>query len=486
MSIYLPGSSNTPTHFANCKSEDYGKAVYLASVLENPWLPHKPTDRQADFLYFTGKEALFGGAAGGGKSEALLMAGLQFVDVPGYAAILFRRTYADLSLPGALMDRAREWLSGTRAKWNDRDKTWTFLSGATLTFGYLDTANDRYRYQSSEFQFIGFDELTQFPEADYRYLFSRLRRLRTSQVPLRMRAASNPGGVGHDWVKQRFLVEGPDACRLFVPARLDDNPHLDRAEYVSSLAQLDPITRAQLLAGDWSVRQGGCMFRREWFRIVDQAPPGLLRVRYWDLAATEARDGADPDYTAGVLVGWASDGGFCILGVRRARATPAGVEALVRQTAAEDGREVTVCMEQEPGSAGVALIDRYRRWVLPGITFHAVKSTGSKATRAAPLASRAEAGMVSLLRGPWCSAFLDEAEAFPLGSHDDQVDAAAGAFAALTSGLVWDPNRPLVYNDFCVREVKRPETLQDTLVDLGYANPDGTWGDFGDVPWWAQ
>jgi predicted phage terminase large subunit-like protein len=375
-------------------------------------------------------EALYGGAAGGGKSDALLMGALQFADVPKYAAILFRRTYSDLALPGALMDRATEWLGGTPARWSDKEHTWTFPSGATLTFGYLDRANDRFRYQSSEFQYIGFDELTQFPEEDYRFLFSRLRRGASSQLPLRMRAASNPGGQGHDWVKARFLVEGPAAGRVFVPARLDDNPHLDRDAYVASLDQLDPITRAQLLAGDWSVRRGGSIFRREWFRRADVAPPGLRRCRFWDLAATEPGPGTDPDWTAGVLLGVDGQGVYHVLDVRRVRATPGQVETLVRQTAEADGKAVTVGMEQEPGSAGVAQVQRYAG-LLAGWTFRAERATGDKVTRASPFSSQAEAGRVVVLRGAWSGPYLDELEAFPEGGHDDQVDATSGAFAKL-------------------------------------------------------
>jgi predicted phage terminase large subunit-like protein len=381
-------------------------------------------------LFYVGREGFYGGSCGGGKSDALLMGALQFVDVPRYAAILFRRTYSDLSLPGALMDRAREWLGGTPARWSDKEHTWTFPRGATLTFGYLDKANDRFRYQSSEYQFIGFDELTQFPEEDYRFLFSRLRRGASCQVPLRMRSASNPGGVGHDWVKQRFLVEGPAAGRVFVPARLSDNPHLDQAEYVASLDQLDPITRAQLLAGDWSVRQGGSLFRREWFRRADVAPAGLRRVRFWDLAATEPRPGTDPDWTAGVLLGVDGPGVYYVLDVRRVRATPGQVETLVQQTAQADGKAVTVGMEQEPGSAGVAQVQRYAA-LLAGWTFRAERVTGDKVTRASPFSSQAEAGRVVVLRGAWSGAYLDELEAFPEGGHDDQVDATSGAFAKL-------------------------------------------------------
>lgn len=410
-----------------------------ATVLENQWIPHDPTPKQAEFLLLPHLEALYGGAAGGGKSDALLMAALQYVDVPGYAAILFRRTYADLALPGALMDRAHEWLDGTAAQWNDKEKTWRFPLGATMSFGYLEHENDKYRYQSAEFQFIGFDELTQFSESQYRYLFSRLRRLKGAKIPLRIRAASNPGGVGHEWVRQRFLIEGPTRGRPFIPARLQDNPHLDAEEYRRSLANLDPVTRAQLLNGDWSARQVGNKFRREWFEIVDPAPPGIRKVRYWDLAATEPKPGTDPDWTVGALVGEA-DGVYYVCDIRRVRTTPRGVEALVRQTAELDGRDVEIYMEQEPGSSGVNTIDHYARYVLKGFAFHGVKVSGSKELRANPVSAAAEAGNVKLVRGPWVGEFLDEAEAFPLGAHDDQVDAVSGAVEALAATapvLLW-------------------------------------------------
>lgn len=403
------------------------RAVMRATILENPWIPHEPTPKQAEFLLMEDREAMFGGSAGGGKSDALLMAALQYVEVPNYAAILFRRTYADLALPGALMDRARGWLAGTAARWSERDKTWTFPSGATLSFGYLEHENDKYRYQSAEFQFIGFDELTQFTESQYRYLFSRLRRLEGSKVPLRMRAASNPGGVGHEWVRQRFIIE---KNHLFVPAKLDDNPHLDRDEYIRSLRELDPVTRQQLLDGDWSARQAGNKFRREWFEVVDEAPAQATRVRYWDLAATVPKPGKDPDWTSGTKMS-ELDGIFYIEDIKRVRQTPRFVESLIRQTAELDGRSVDVYMEQEPGSAGVNTIDHYRRRVLLGFTFRGNKTTGSKEVRANPLSAAAEAGNVKLVRGPWINDFLDEAEAFPGGSHDDQVDSASGAFEML-------------------------------------------------------
>lgn len=223
-----------------------------------------PTPAQRVFLALEGREALYGGAAGGGKSSALLMAALQYVDVPGYAALLLRRKYTDLTKPEALMDRADQWLRGTDAKWNENKKQWRFPSGAVLAFGYLEHEADKFQYQGAAYQFIGFDELTQFSETQFRYLFSRMRRLEGASVPIRMRAASNPGGIGHQWVRQRFLVEGAAVGRVFVPAKLEDNPHLDRDEYEKSLEELDPITRAQLRRGDWSVRDKDNALVPEW------------------------------------------------------------------------------------------------------------------------------------------------------------------------------------------------------------------------------
>ena len=234
--------------------------------------PHEPTPRQAEFLKLDCLEALYGGAAGGGKSDALLMAALQYVSVPNYAALVLRRTYADLSLPGAIMDRAKEWLIPRGIDWNDKEKRFTFPSGATLTFGYLDTSRDRFRYQGAELQFIGLDELTQWGETDYRYLLSRLRRLEGSQIPIRARAASNPGGQGHAWVKKRFV--DPGSGRAFVPATLNDNPHLDAVAYRASLAQLDSQTRRQLEHGEWVQDASGLVYRFDCERnLIERLPP---------------------------------------------------------------------------------------------------------------------------------------------------------------------------------------------------------------------
>lgn len=408
------------------------------------YIPHEPHPTQRAFLLLDDVlDAFFGGAAGGGKSDALLMGALQYVDVPRYNAILFRRSYADLSLPGALLDRARDWLEPTDAKWNDREHTWTFPNpeydatiykdGASLTFAYLQTEKQRHRYASADFQFIGFDELTTFTEVMFRFLFSRLRREEGHQVPLRMRSASNPGNIGHMWVHRRYIDPGTPGA-VFIPSLVQDNPSLDIEQYLKSLDQLDPITRARLLKGDWNVRDEG-MFKRSWFHHVDAAPLGLKRVRYWDLAATEEANDNDPDWTCGTLFGLDPRTRLLyMLDEQRVRASPQGVEALVRNTAAADGHAVPIYIEQEPGASGKSLISYYSRHVVQGYELHGVSSSGSKETRAAPFASQAEAGNIYVVNGPWVNDFYDEAEGFPMVDHDDQVDSWSGSFAALMKG----------------------------------------------------
>jgi hypothetical protein len=267
------------------------RAIELVRKLrgaQRGYVPHTPHPKQAEFLSLTTLEALYGGAAGGGKSDALLMGALQYVHVPGYAALLLRRTFRDLNQPDAIMARSHEWLRGTDARWNDRDKRWTFPSGATLTFGYLDTDKDKYQYAGAALQFIGWDEETQFAEAWYTWMFSRLRKLHGSEVPLRVRGATNPGGVGHEWVRRRFIAK-PDPSRPFVPALLVDNPSVDADSYRLSLAQLDHTTRQQLEHGVWVRDAGGLVYAGfdETRNVIDAAPKCDVHLLGMDYAFTD-------------------------------------------------------------------------------------------------------------------------------------------------------------------------------------------------------
>lgn len=395
------------------------------------------------FLKLDCLDAFYGGAAGGGKSDALLMAALQYVDTANYNAILIRDSFKNLSEPGALIDRSQEWLRPTDAHWDGENRRWKFPSGATLSFGYLDGPNDHFNFQSAEFQAVGIDEAVNIRENQARYMFSRLRRLEGSDIPIRFRCASNPPAreqaAKGAWVKARYVdpvTRHKDV--IFVPAKLDDNPYIDKKEYRKSLFHLDPVTRKQLEDGDWDVRAKGNMFDRSWFEIVDTAPINVsARVRFWDRAATEeAKTGKQPAFTCGAKWSKTRDKIYYVESIVRFRKTPLGNKQTIRQVADTDGRSVIVGIEQEPGSSGKDVIDDYRRNVLPDFTLKAIpaRSRGTKLEWAGPWLTQAEAGNIKVVKGIWNESFFDEGELFPDGEFKDQIDASSGAYSMLQKG----------------------------------------------------
>lgn len=403
------------------------------------YIPYDPTPKQRAFLLMNNKEVLYGGAAGGGKSVAQLMAALQYVDIPGYSAILFRKTYADLSLPGALIDMAKQWLmpfvDSREVRWAEKEKRFTFASGATLNFGYLESDNDCYRYQGAEFQFIGMDECTHISPSNYRYMFSRLRKPKTLQVPLRFRATCNPGGMYGEYYYQRFFVEGKENGRIFIGAGLQDNPYLDAEQYKEALAELDPIEREQLLNGNWQIKASGDLLDRHWFNIVPhhEIPAAASHVRYWDFASTDpskrrGKDKRTPDWSVGFKMAH-YQGIYWIEDIVRVQKTPGELEDVVRQTAEVDGYSCAIRIEEEPGSSGKITTDHYARSVLNGYDVLGVPASGSKVERSRAASAAAQSGRV--LVSDRCRnllAFFDEADLFPYGAHDDTVDGFSGAF----------------------------------------------------------
>lgn len=379
------------------------------------------------------------------NSDALLMGALQYVDVPGYAAILFRNSYADLMLPGALMDRFKEWMDDyPEVSGSTNSSTWTFPSGARVTFGYLNKVDDHLRYKGAECQYLGFDELTEIREQHYRYLLSRLRKPShgpLAKVPLRARSASNPAP---NWVRRYFIEEGPSKGRIYVPAGVDDNPHVEKKSYAEALARLSPVDFARLSKGDWYAEESGNLFDRDDFEIIgmDQVPDRAFEnvVRYWDLAGTKPSDAyPDPDYTVGVKASIV-DGFFFILDIRRFREEAHDVERLIAQTAMEDGPSVKIRMEKDPGQAGKSQISHYGRHVLLGYDFDGNPVNKNKPQRVSLWAPKVKRKEMILVRGNWVTEFIDEAMSFDPSPesnktsniHDDQMDAVSGAFEVLT------------------------------------------------------
>jgi predicted phage terminase large subunit-like protein len=441
------------------------------------WAPHQgPQER---FLRCAAFEAFYGGAAGGGKSEALLVYPTRWVHNGNFRAIVLRRTIPELK--SYLVDRALFFYRPLGATYNATERTFRFPSGARIDLGAMEHIKDRFNYDGPGYHTVAFDELSSFEEVQYTYMITRMRTT-DPELPLRLRAASNPGGVGHDWVLKRFAswlyspgeyedeYDGPycspeeraaflkpdgsneeeqvpigtpgSLTRVFFPATVADNPSIDE-DYVTRLKASDLLTYMQKGEGNWMARPApGLFFRRDMFlgKYLGAVPADVIMwVRHWDLAATPSDKDtgvADkgPDWTAGVLVGIRRDYTYVIADVARARVGPDEVESYVAATADLDAetygdRKVLQVIEQEPGSAGKIAVHSMMK-ALRGHWCDYERPTGNKIERAKPGAAQARAGNVYLVKGTWNRVFIAEAEQFPMGKKD-QIDGFSGAIGRL-------------------------------------------------------
>lgn len=260
---------------------------------------YEASPRQTLFHQSKAEETLYGGAAGGGKTAAIVAEHVTTcLEYPGITTIIFRKTIPELkkTVQPEIMRQCAQYIKAGFMKYNSLDRIWQFANGSQIYLGYLQYPGDEFIYQGAEFQLISFDELTHFQQYQYEYLQTRLRDS-SGKYPLRIMSGTNPGGVGHGWVKARFIdicppeqiytetIETPDGpqenTRIYIPAKVDDHPNQKfKEQYKRQLNKIeDPDLRRALRDGDWDVFAGQVFteFRRhlhviEPFRIPDHWP----------------------------------------------------------------------------------------------------------------------------------------------------------------------------------------------------------------------
>jgi predicted phage terminase large subunit-like protein len=426
------------------------------------------------FLITDADEALYGGAAGGGKSIALIADAAAQAHLESYSAILFRKTIGDLQGSDGLLEKTNEFYVRARANYSAGQMRWRFLSvkgkqAGTVTLRHLRNKEHVTAHEGLAYAFIGFDELQQHNEEDYIFLTSRNRCV-NPEVKLKIRATANPGGNGHGWIKKRwgawldkkypkgyaidheafkakglkhsgkradsgevrwFLrvndveTEVPEGTkfsrsRTFIAALLQDNPYLMRNQnYMNTLMNLPLVKRNRLLFGDWEILEDGNIFKREWFHIVRTAPRGLQWFRGIDCASSEEKQA---DNTAYAEIAFDGRNNLYIRFVGAEKLEWSKQREWLKEVVFNDPLETGI----ERASNGSALYSDFRNDPdLVHLRFFSVVPDRDKVERASIWSYRAEQGKVYLVEGSWNDAFVDECVAFPMGLHDDRVDAVS-------------------------------------------------------------
>lgn len=440
---------------------------------------------QHAFLSCTADIVIFGGAAGGGKSFALLLDPLRGIGDPHYTGVIFRREMPRITAPGGLKDEAIELWQPTGADCTSSPSiVFKWDSGAKIQMSHLQLEKDKLNWKGAQLSWIGFDELTEFEESQFWYLMSRARNVQSRFRP-RIRATTNPDGGS--WVRKlldwwidpetglaipersgviRYITRQDDVIVwvdedwrdeagqpamsfTFIPSNLDDNRILVDSDpgYRQRLLATGHVEGERLLKGNWNVSHKDGMFKRA--RIDErgiyrhQLPQGLKWLRYWDLADTEPHErNTDPDHTAGALCAlYTDDNGtqhLYIKDVARDRLHGSHKHQWMRSVATRDGTDTPQGIEQEGGSSGSEVASDYKTRHLAGWPVIMDRPTGSKQMRAARWLPLAEEGHVHLVRNEdgsipeWFGVFLGEVATFP-NAKKDQIDAVSGAYALLSA-----------------------------------------------------
>jgi predicted phage terminase large subunit-like protein len=438
----------------------------------------RPSPVQEAFLSSPADIAVFGGAAGGGKSYALLIEPLRHLfgahANPNFGCVIFRRNATQVRNEGGLWHESQKLYGPLGASPREMNLEWNFPCKGRVRFAHLEYQKSVYEWQGSQIPLIGFDELTHFEEEQFFYMLSRNRS--TCGVPAYVRATTNPDA--DSWVrtflgwwideqtgfpiperagKLRWFVrvdnhmiwaDSPEELKstypllvpksvTFIPAKLQDNEILMKLDpgYLANLMAQGRVERERLLDGNWNTRlTAGMYFNRGQFQIVEALNTGIVRtVRAWDRAATVPSEiNKDPDWTVGLKLCKLGTGPWAVMDVVRMRGTPFEIENLIKNVATQDGPNVAIIGSEDPGSAGKSEAQHFTQ-MLGGFQVKTVRAHKDKETRAKPVSAQAQAKNIILLRGAWNDQFLKELEGFPDASHDDCVDALSMAFEELTT-----------------------------------------------------
>ncbi len=439
----------------------------------------KPQPRQETFLSSSSDIAIYGGAAGGGKTWSLLLEPLRHIGNKDFGAVIFRRIIPEITKEGALWDEAGNIYPLLDGKKNQNEHFYLFPLGAKISFAHLQYEDSIVEWRGAQIPLIEFDQLETFTAKQFFYMLSRNRS--TSGVRPYIRATCNPepgwladflawwidkdgyaiperSGVIRWMVRENDITYWSDTSEelarqhpnstpksvTFILSTVFDNQILLQKDpgYLSNLQALSFVDRERLLGdrrrgGNWKIEPAaGKIFNKAWFEIVDTLPAGIkFFVRFWDFAATKKQIGTekkskDPDFTASVKMGILGDI-ICIVDCTNEQMGPAQADTAMTNTAAQDGKRTKVRWEEEGGASGKR--DSYRiATMLKEYDARGILSRGDKITRAKPLAAQALAGNVKLLRGAWNDEFLTQMHGQPDLPHDDIMDASSGAYEELT------------------------------------------------------
>lgn len=436
---------------------------------------------QTMFMASSADIVIYGGAAGGGKTYALLLEALRHKNIKGFGAVIFRKNFTQITAEGGLWDASTKIFSQVPDAHQRKTPKlhWKFDAGAKLTFAHLDREEDLLAWQGTEIAYLAFDELTHFTKHQFLYMLSRNRS--TCGVKPYVRATCNPdsdswvadfiswwidqdtgypirersGVVRYMCVLNDVIYWGdspedlaekydipPTDCKsvTFIASRLEDNKILMTSDpsYLSNLKAMTEVDMERLLYGNWKIKaQAGRYFKRTQVTIITEAPNDIIMwCRAWDLAATDEDENGDADLTAGVLMGLRKGGTVVVLNVINQRIKAGDVEKLVYNTALIDrqryGYQYIVRVPQDPGQAGKVLAGQYVK-LLSGFNVKTLPVSGSKELRATPFAAQWQNGNIEVLLGDWNEEYFSQLESFPESKHDDMVDASSDAFSELTN-----------------------------------------------------